>query len=178
MLFGTVVPEMVGVVVTVPLFDGLRIAMVGEPTAVKLTGTAVLPPGPMAVTVSVFGPDGTATGQANVPATVAVVEQSVTVPGPVGFGAVITIGVPAGAVPETVGVVVVNGPIGSTTSDGGFCTTVNVVGVLTLPDGFEAVTVSVFVPVGRVVLSVQANVPTAEAVVVQSVTGPGPVITI
>ncbi len=172
MLFGVVVPEIVGVVVTVALLVGDRITMVGGAMAVKPTVAEVLPAALVAVTVRVFGPAGTVTVHENVPETEAVVVQSVTGPGPV-----ITTVLPGVAVPEMVGVVVVSGPVGFTNSDGGLGTTVNVVGTLTVPAGFEAVTVRVFGPAGSVVLSAQENVPETEAVVVQSVTGPGPVIT-
>lgn len=168
---------MVGVVVIVALLAGLRIAIVGGEMALKPIGTEVLPPGPVAVTVSVVGPAGTVTGQEYVPDALAVVVQSVTVPGPDGFGPVITIGLPGVAVPLTVGVVVLFGPSGFTKSEGGAGTTVNVVGLLTIPAGLEAVTVSVLGPAGKVVLSAQLNVPDAEVVVVQSVKEPGPVIT-
>lgn len=88
-------PETVGVVVAVPLVAGDRIATVGGSTAVSVVGTAVVPPGPEAVTVTVVTPAVNVTGQENVPDADAVVVQSVTGPGPV-----ITITLPGVAVPE------------------------------------------------------------------------------
>jgi hypothetical protein len=118
--FGVAVPEMTGLSVAVPLVAGVVIATVGGAIAVTVTGTEVDPPGLAAVTVSVFGPAGTVTGQAKVPLAEAVVLHRVTGPGPV-----ITIGVPGVAVPEMVGVSVVNGP-GWTTVRLGAATAVTV----------------------------------------------------
>lgn len=91
---GVAVPEIVGLVVVVVFAVGDRIATVGTGRAVTLTGTDVVPPGPEAVTVKVLGPVGSVTEQENVPDTLAVVLQSVVLPGPV-----ITIGLPGVAVP-------------------------------------------------------------------------------
>ena len=104
--FGVAVPEMVGVVVAVPLVVGDRIATVGTGRAVTLIGTLVVPPGPEAVTVRVVGPAVTLTGQLKVPDIEAVVVQSVVLPGPV-----ITIGLPGVAVP-VIGWVVPPGVVG------------------------------------------------------------------
>ena len=60
---GVAVPETVGVVVAVLLVAGLRTAIVGTATEVNVTGMAVVPPGVVAVTVSVLGPTGTVTEQ-------------------------------------------------------------------------------------------------------------------
>ena len=80
------------------------------------------------------------------------------------------------AVPETVGVVVAVPLLaGLTMATVGGASAVRVTGWLTVPPGPEAVTVSGVTPAGTV--TGQANVPEAEAVVAQSVTGPGPVIT-
>ena len=101
---GVAVPDTVGVVVAVPLLAGETMATVGTATVVKVTGTEVVPPGPEAVTVRVFGPTGSGeeSAQAYVPEAEAVVLQSVTGPGPV-----ITMLLPGVAVPAIVGVVVV-----------------------------------------------------------------------
>jgi hypothetical protein len=265
MLPGVAVPEITCVTVAVPdtseelrATTGDKICTVGGAVAVNVTGTDVLPPALLAVMVSVLGPAGTVTEQANVPDTEAVVLHSVTGPGPV-----ITTRLPGVAVPETVGVSVVCGPTGFARSVGtatavklltagvdtppalvdtavtlagpagkvstgavqtpvglavsvvllpllavnttvlfgvavpdmvgdsvvsvlltgvliatvGAATTVNVMGCELLPPGPDAVTVSVFGPVGSGDVSAQAKVPDAEAVVLHNVTGPGPVIT-
>lgn len=80
---GVAVPLTVGVFVAVPLLAGLTIATVGGATADTVTGCDTLPAEFVAVTVSVLGPTGTVTGQANVPEILAWVVQSVTGPGPV-----------------------------------------------------------------------------------------------
>ncbi len=131
----------------VVLLAGLRIATVGRARAVKVVGTAVVPPGPVAVTVRVFGPTGTITGQAYVPDAEAVVAQSVTVPGPTGFTPVITIALPGVAVPAMVGVVVVDTFTGEVTVRLGTAATVKLVWVgLLVPPALPATTVTVFTP--------------------------------
>ena len=82
-----------------PLAAGVRMATVGTGTVVKLTGTLVEPPGPVAVTVNVFGPLGKpAMGpQANV-LDVAVVLQRVTPVGPV-----MVMTLPGVVEPDTIG---------------------------------------------------------------------------
>ncbi len=81
------------------------------------------------------------------------------------------------AVPETVGVLVAVPLLaGLTIATVGGATADTVTGTLVLPAEFVAVTVRVVGPTGTV--TGQANVPEMLAVVVQSVTGPGPVITI
>lgn len=97
---GVAVPETVGLRVAVPLLAGETIATVGRATAVNVTSCDVLPPGPAAVTVSVFGPANTLTGQAKVPTNEAVVLHSVTGPGPV-----IVTREPGVAIPAMTGVV-------------------------------------------------------------------------
>ncbi len=62
---------------------GLTIATVGGAKVVKVVGTAVVPPGPDAVTVIGVTPVLTVTGHEKVPEAEAVVVQSVTGPGPV-----------------------------------------------------------------------------------------------
>ncbi len=80
---GVAVPEIVGVVVAVPLFVGLKIATVGGLRAVRLTPCATVPPGPDAVTVTGVTPAVNVTGHENVPDAEAVVVQSVAPVGPV-----------------------------------------------------------------------------------------------
>ena len=82
------------------------------------------------------------------------------------------------AVPETVGASVAELLFaGLTMAMVGTATVVNVTGTEVVPPGVEAVTVRVLGPTGSGEESAQAYVPEAEAVVLQSVTGPGPVIT-
>ena len=118
---GVAVPETVGVVVAVPLLAGETMAAIGTATVVKVMGTEVVPPGPEAVTVRVFGPTGSGeeSAQAYVPDVEAVVLQSVTGPGPV-----ITTVLPGVAVPAIVGVVVVETFTGEVTVRLGTPTTV------------------------------------------------------
>jgi hypothetical protein len=101
--FGVAVPDTTGVWLASVLVSGLLIATVGTATAVNVMGCELLPPGPAAVTVSVFGPTGTEIAQAYVPDTEAVVLHSVTGPGPV-----IVTRLPGVAVPATTGVVAVD----------------------------------------------------------------------
>ena len=108
-LLGVAVPEIVVVRVVVTL-TGAVMTTVGGATAVNVMGWLLLPPGPDAVTVSVFGPAGTVMAQAKVPLAEAVVVQSVTGPGPVMV--TVLFGV---AVPDTVGVSVVVTLIGAVT---------------------------------------------------------------
>jgi hypothetical protein len=101
---GVAVPEIRGLLVaTVCPLVGPLMATVGGGTVVKLTGTLVEPPGPVAVTVNVLGPVGRpAIGpQANV-LEVAVVLHTVA---PVGSVMVITL--PGVVVPDTIGEAVV-----------------------------------------------------------------------
>jgi hypothetical protein len=149
---GVAVPMTIGLAMAVLLFAGLRMATTGGATVVNEIGIAVVPPGPVAVTVSVVGPVGrVASGpQLNVPEADAVVVQSVTGPGPV-----ITIVVPGVAVPVIVGVVVVdvfNGPV---TCRLGIPTTVKLlIAGLDRPPAFEAKAVSVCGPATKLKLVV------------------------
>ena len=136
---------MVGVVLATLPLTGVRIAMVGGATAVKVVGIAVVPPGPEAVTVSVFGPTGTVTGHEKEPDKPAVVVQSVTGPGPV-----ITIVLPGVAVPEMVGVVLVETFIGPVTVRLGSPMMVKELAVVAVPPIVLAVAVTVFGPDGNV----------------------------
>jgi hypothetical protein len=160
--FGVAVPEMVGVVVAVPLVVGERIATVGTGKALTLTGTLVVPPGPEAVTVRVLGPVGTVTGQLNVPDTLAVVVHRVVLPGPV-----MVIKLPGVAVP-VMGCVVP--PVGrvATVRLGGvvlIAVTLTVAGALT-PPTLLVIAVNVCGPLVR--FTVQLQLPLIDAVVVQS----------
>lgn len=62
---------------------GETMATVGGANAVNVVGTAVLPPGPEAVTVTLVTPAVSVTGHENVPDADAVTVQRVTGPGPV-----------------------------------------------------------------------------------------------
>ncbi len=80
------------------------------------------------------------------------------------------------AVPETVGVVVAVPPlVGLTIATVGGAKAVKLTVCAVVPPGPEAVTVTGVTP--AVTVTGHENVPDAEAVVVQSVTGPGPVMT-
>jgi hypothetical protein len=133
---------------------GPRISIVGTGRLVKLTGCEVVfDPGP-AITVKVVGPTGTLTVQLNKPLPFETVLQSVTVPGPDGFGPTITTGIPGSVVPDTTGLVLVLVFVGwLTVRLGGVGATalleVNVVtsGVL-VPPGFVATTVTLTGPSG------------------------------
>ncbi len=134
---------------------GDTITTVGGSMLVKLTGwLVVLLPGPPAITVSVFGPTGTLTVQLNKPLPLLTVWQSVTVPGPLGFGPTITTGMPGFVVPDTTGLVLVEVFTGwLTVKLGGVGATalllVNVVteGVL-VPPGLIATAVTLTGPTG------------------------------
>lgn len=128
---------------------GLRIATVGVARLVKLIGTAVVPPGPVAVTVRLFTPVGrVASGPHEYePVAVAVVLQSVPP-----FGAVITIRLPGVAVPAIVGVVVVDTFTGEVTVRLGGAATVKVLNTGDdVPPGLPAVAVTVLTPAVKVV---------------------------
>jgi hypothetical protein len=96
------VPEIVGAVARVLAVSGDRICTDGGANAVNVVGTDVLPADVAAVTVSVFGPDGSGEvkAQAKVPDAEAVVLHNVTGPGPV-----IVTSEPGVAVPAITGVV-------------------------------------------------------------------------
>ncbi len=80
------------------------------------------------------------------------------------------------AVPETVGVVVAVPPVvGLTMASVGGLRAVKLTVCAVVPPGPDTVTVTGVTP--AVTVTGQENVPEAEAVVVQSVTGPGPVMT-
>jgi len=141
---GVAVPEIVGVSV-VTTSRGLLMATVGWATVVKLMGWAVEPPGPEAVTVRFVGPTGRPlNAQANVPEVDAVVVQSVAPLGPV-----IVTTLPGVAVPDTVGEVVVEVPIGAVTSK------------LGAPAAVKLVTSATLVPPALVATAVTELIPTA-----------------
>lgn len=148
---GVAVPEtaLVAAGCVVPV-GGERIAIVGGATAVKVMGTEVEPPGPLAVTVSVFGPAVTLTGQAKVPL-VAVVLHSVAP-----SGSVMVITLPTVAVPDTSGLVVVETLTGEVTLKLGGPTTVKFATAgLEIPPALVATAVTVLGPAGKVKAEVE-----------------------
>ncbi len=168
---GVAVPAMVGVVV-VDTFTGPVTVRLGGPTAVKVFTSVAVPPGLLTTAVTLCGPAANVRlEQAYVPETLAVVTHDWL------LGPSTVTEANGVAVPEIVGVVVaVPLSAGDRIATVGGAKAVNVVGTAVVPPGPEAVTVTVVTP--AVSVTGQENVPDAEAVVVQSVTGPGPVITI
>jgi hypothetical protein len=99
-LFGVAVPDTVGVRV-VNTFRGVTMLTVGGAKAVKLVTPGVLvPPALVATAVTDVVPGVTVTAQLKLPPAVAVVLQSVALPGPV-----MVTTLPGVAVPDTTGLV-------------------------------------------------------------------------
>ena len=168
------VPEIVGESVAVPPVAGLTIAMVGGAMAVTLTVAVLLTPPTLEATAdNVCGPTGTVTEHDQVPAAVAVVEQSCP------SGPLTVTDAPGVAVPDTVGesdvCVFASGLLMATV---GGATVVNVMGCEATPQGVLAVTVSALGPAGSVANGPQVYVPAAVAVVLQIVAPVGSVMLI